>query len=172
MELQRAQKQIEAWRKYATESSIGHTLAQVKEIIWNNIIEAMDEISPCIQIIFELKEFIERANQAISTNNNELGDMPATTNNIIKFLNSKNIYELDDLGVDDRTKTILELKKVLTKKNLIVQLIKKRHSLEIAVNIIFTKIEALTKRCLPSLFVINEKLMTKEYYMKKLKYIS
>ena len=38
-ELQRAQNQIEAWKKSAVESSIGYTLAHVKEIIWNNIIE-------------------------------------------------------------------------------------------------------------------------------------
>jgi len=32
-ELQRAQNEIEAWKKLATESSIGHTLGHVKEII-------------------------------------------------------------------------------------------------------------------------------------------
>lgn len=80
----------------------------------------MGEIWPCIQIIFEHRELIQRAIEAIYTINNKLGDMSATTNNIIKFLNSKNRYELDHLGVDDRMKTILEVKKVLTKKNLIV----------------------------------------------------
>ena len=59
----------------------------------------MDEIWPCILIIFEQKELMEKAKQAVSTINTELGDMPTTTNNIIKFLNSKNRYELDDLGV-------------------------------------------------------------------------
>jgi len=52
VELQRAQNQIEAWKKSAVESSIGYTLAHVKEIIWKNIIEEIDEIWPCIQIIF------------------------------------------------------------------------------------------------------------------------
>lgn len=44
---------------------------------------------------------MEKTKRAISTINNELGEMPTTTNRIIKFINSKNKYELDDLGVDD-----------------------------------------------------------------------
>lgn len=87
--------------------------------------------------------------------------MPAIANKIIRFLNSENRYELDDLGVDDRTKTILEVKKVPTKKNLVVQLTEKCHTLEVAVNRFF-------KEGLPSLFVINDKLMTREDYLKKL----
>ena len=71
---------------------------------------------------------MEKAKQTISTINVELGEIPATTNNIIKFLNSRNIYKLDDLGLDDKIETILEVKKVLTKKNLVVQLIEKCHS--------------------------------------------
>ena len=46
---------------------------------------------------------MEKANQTIANINSQLGEMPSTTNNIIRFLNSKNRYELDDLGVDDRT---------------------------------------------------------------------
>jgi hypothetical protein len=79
---------------------------------------------------------------------------------------------LDDLGVDDITYTILEVKKVLKNKNLVVQLIEKCHTLEVAVNKFFTRIEALNKKGLPSLFVINDKLMTMEDYMKKLKDIA
>jgi len=52
-ELQRAENQIELWKMLAAKSSIGYTLAHVKEIIWNNIIEEIDEIWPFIQIIFE-----------------------------------------------------------------------------------------------------------------------
>ena len=100
--------------------------------------------------------------------NAQLGEMPATANSIIKFLNSKNRYELDDLGVDDKIETILEVKKFLTKKNLVVQLTEKCHTLEVAINRFFTRIDALNKKGLPSLFVINDKLMTREDYMKKL----
>lgn len=63
-------------------------LTEVKEIMWNNIVEKRDEIWPCIHIIFEHKELMEKSNQTISIIN--AGEMGATTNNIIKFLNSKN----------------------------------------------------------------------------------
>lgn len=115
---------------------------------------------------------MEKAKQVISTINAKLGEMLATRNSIIKFLNSKNKYELDDLGVDDITETILEVKKVLIKKKLVVQLKKKCHTLEVLVNMFFTRIDALNRKGLPSLFVINEKLMTREDYMKKLQDIS
>ncbi len=112
---------------------------------------------------------MEKTKQTIATINSQLGEMPTTTNNIVKLFNSKNRYELDDLGVDDRTKTILEVKKVLTKKNLVLQLKKKCHTLDVAVNRFFTRIDALNKKGLPSLFVINDNIMTREDYMKKLK---
>lgn len=107
---------------------------------------------------------MEKAEQTISSIlNAELGEMPSTTNRIIMFLNSKNRYDMDDLGVDDRTET---------KNNLVVQLMEKCHTLEVEVNMIFTRIDALNKKGLPSLFLINDKLMTREDYKKKLQAIS
>ena len=101
-----------------------------------------------------------------------MGDKPDTMNRIIKFLNYKNRYELDDLGVNDRTETTLEVKKVLTKKNLVQQLEEKCNGLEIAISKFFNIIGPLTKRGMPSLFVINHKLITMEYNVKKLKEIA
>ena len=124
-------------QKSERESSIGNTLGQVKEIVWIDIIESINEIWSCIHIIFEQKELIEKANDAITKIKEELWDKPTTANNIIKFLNFKKKYELEELGVDDRTETILEVKQVLTKRNLIVQLEEKCHSLEIVVNNFF-----------------------------------
>lgn len=82
------------------------------------------------------------------------------------------MYELDELGVEDRKKTIMEENKVLTMRNLIVQLEEKCHSLEIVVNIFFSRIEPLTQKGPPSLFVINDKLITREDYVKNLNEIS
>jgi len=42
----------------------------------------------------------------------------------------------------------------------------------VVVNIFFTRIDALKKKGLPSLFVINDKLMAREDYLKKLQDIS
>jgi len=71
----------------------------------------MNEIWPSIQIICEQKEFVEKAKEAISATNTELGDMTTTKNRIIKFLNARNKYELEELAVAYRKETILQVKK-------------------------------------------------------------
>jgi hypothetical protein len=98
----------------------------------------------------------------------ELGEMPAKATEIIKFLNSKTREELDDLKIEDRTETILEVKRVLTKRGLILQLQEKFQAMDIGVQIFFSKIEALKKKGLLGLRVINDKLMTLFDYKKKL----
>lgn len=62
---------------------------------------------------------LKSATQIIVQGREKLGEMPIKAANIIKFLNSKSKYELEEVGVSDRTATILEVMKVLTKKNLI-----------------------------------------------------
>jgi ElaB/YqjD/DUF883 family membrane-anchored ribosome-binding protein len=59
---------------------------------------------------------IQQSSQAIDRIRTELGEMPSTSNEIIKFLNSKTKEELEELKFEDRTETILEVKRVLTKK--------------------------------------------------------
>ena len=79
---------------------------------------------------------------------------------------------MDELGVEYRTTKILYVKKVLTKKILVTQLEEKRHNLEIIFSRFFNRIKPLTNRELPSLFVINDKLITREDYANKLKDIA
>lgn len=93
--------------------------------------------------------------------------MPSTANRIIKFLNSRNRYELKELEVAARIEAILQVKKVLTKKNLNVQLEEKCQNLELKVNRFFNKIEPLTQKGLPSMFVVNGKLMAREDYVMR-----
>ena len=94
--------------------------------------------------------------------------MPTTTPKIIKFLNSKTSYELEVLDVKERTQTILEVKRVLTKRNLLRQLEEKCHELEVAIGIFFNKNEPLREKWFPSLYVINNKLVQKVYFMTKI----
>lgn len=49
---------------------------------------------------------------------------------IIKVLNSKTKDELEELGIEDRTETVLEVRKVLTKINVMLQLENKCQNLE------------------------------------------
>lgn len=169
VEMQRAKALIEKLQKSEKESSIGNTLVRVKEIIWHNIIDRMNEILPSIQIIFYQKELLEKGKEAISATNTELGDMPEIANRITKFLNARNKYELENLGVADRTETILQVMKMLTNKSLNVKLKEKCQVLELTVNKFINRIQPLH---LPYLFVINEKLMDRGDYVKKLQGIA
>jgi hypothetical protein len=87
---------------------------------------------------------------------------------IIRFLNSKMKEELEDLKIEDSTKTILEVKRVLTKRGLMLQLEEKVQAMDARVQIFFSKIEALQKKGLPDLMVLNDKLMTLPDYKQKL----
>jgi len=94
--------------------------------------------------------------------------MPTQANEIIKFLNSKTREELKELKTEDRIETILEVKRVLTKRGLILQLHEKVQAMDLWVQRFFSKIEALQKKGLPGLKVINDKLMTLPDYKKRL----
>jgi hypothetical protein len=100
----------------------GKTLAKVKDIVWTNISKSINEIWPMVQIMFEQNELLERSKQVVEKIRMELGDMLAQANETIRFLNSKTREELEELKIEDRTETILEVKRVLTKRGLMLQL--------------------------------------------------
>lgn len=52
----------------------------------------------------------------------EFGDKPEEANQLITFLNSRNRYHLDELYIEDRMETIIEIKNVLTERNLMLNL--------------------------------------------------
>jgi hypothetical protein len=87
-------------------------------------------------------------------------------------LNSKTREELEEMRIEDRIETILEVKIILTKRGLMIQLEKKVQAMDLGVQKIFRKIEALQKKGLPSLKVINDKLMTLPDYKKRLAYVA
>jgi hypothetical protein len=157
-EIQQLQKQTVA----------GKTLAEAKENIWTDISKSINEIWPMVQIMFEQHDLVLKSRQAIDRIRTELGEMPSTANEIIKFLNSKTKEELEELKVEDRTETILEVKRVLTKKGLMLQLEEKAQNMDIGVQRFFSKIEALQKKGLPDLRVLNDKLMTLSDYKQKI----
>jgi hypothetical protein len=101
---------------------VGKTLAEVKESVWTYITKSMNEIWPMIQIMFEKNELVQRSKHAIKKIRSELGEIPTQANEIIKFLNSKTREELEELKIEDKIETILEVKRVLTKRGLMLQL--------------------------------------------------
>jgi len=88
---------------------------------------------------------------------------------IIHFLNSKNKYELQELEIPDRTDTILEVKRVLTKRNLVLNLEDKCQTMQLAIERFMVKFKLLRKKGLPNPLVINDKLMIQDNYNKKIR---
>lgn len=97
-----------------------------------------------------------------------MGDKPSEATKLIKFLNSKNRWEFEELEIEDITKTILEVRKVLIKINPMRQLEEKCHIMEICVHKFFTKLEPLYKEGRPNLLVINDKLSMWYDYNEKI----
>jgi hypothetical protein len=157
-ELQQLQKQ----------TVLGKTLAEAKENIWMDISKSMVEIWPLVQIMFEQYELVLRSRQAIDKTKGELGEMATEANEMIRFLNSKTKEELESLEIKNRIETILEVKKVLTKRRLMLQLEERAQNMDIGVQRFFSKIDALEKKGLPSLLVLNDKLMTLSDYKQKI----
>jgi hypothetical protein len=150
----------------------GKTLAEVKELVWTDISKSINEIWPMVQIMFKQNELLERSKKAVEKIRIELGDMPAQANEIIRFLNSKTREELEELKIEDRTKTILEVKRVLTKGGLMLQLEEKIQVMDQGVQRCFHKIDDLQKKGLPGMKVINDKLMMLPDYKKRMTEIS
>jgi hypothetical protein len=160
MEKKTSEKLKQELQQLQKKTVAGKTLAEAKENIWMDISKSINEIWPMVQIMFEQNELVLRSRQAIDKIKGELGEMPTEANEIIRFLNSKTREELEDLKIEDRTKTILEVKRVLTKRGLMLQLEEKVQNMDIGVQRFFSKIEALQKKGLPGLLVLNDKLMT------------
>lgn len=104
------------------ELTLKEPLAQAKKQLWANIINSANDIWPSIQVVFEQKDLIREAIEAIQRVKEELGKKLEEVNEIIKFLNSKIKQELEEIGRSDTTKTILEVRKVISKRNLMVHL--------------------------------------------------
>ena len=69
----------------------------------------------------------------------------------------------------DRTETILQIKKLVTKKTLMNYLEEKCESMNIAITKFMVKYTNLRQKGLPDIHVFNEKLMPQKNYDKKIK---
>lgn len=90
---------------------------------------------------------------------------------IIHFLNSKNKYELQELEIPDKTGTILEVKRVLNKRNLMLNLEDKYQTMQLTIDIFMVKFEILRQKGLPN-SLVNDKLMTHKDYNRKIQEVA
>ena len=98
----------------------------------------------------------------------ELGNMPEEANELIHFLNTKNMYQLEELGIQDRTGTILEIKRVFTKRTLMQNLERRCSDMQEEINAFTKRLNILLNKGLPSPLVSKDKLMDLESYVEKL----
>ena len=127
-------------------------LGKTKEMLCANIIDSVNDIWPSIQVIFEQTELVKVATEAIQKVKEDLRDQPEDANRLIHFLNSKNRHELNELVVEDRTEAIIEVKKVLSKRNLMVNLEEKCHNIQVGIDRFMAKFQILRDKGLPSLW--------------------
>ena len=129
-------------------------------MLWANIIDSINDIWPSIQVIFEQTKLIKIATEVIEKVKEELGDKLEDANRLIHFLNIKNRYDLHELNIEYRIETILEIRKVLSKRNLMLNLEEKCHNMQVAIDKFMDKFQILREKGLPSPLVINDKHLT------------
>jgi len=171
-ETQKSNRLTERIQKLEKELTLKEPPAQEKQQLWANIINSVNDIWPSIQVIFEQKDLIKEATKAIQRVKEELGIKLEEANEIIKFLNSKNKQKLEDICISDRTETILEVNKVITKRNLMVQLEDKCQNMELAITRFMVKFDLLRQKGLPNPLVIIDRLMRHEDYDKKIREVA
>jgi len=93
-----------------------------------------------------------------------LKNMPEQANRLIHFLNTHTREQLAALDIQDRTGTILTVKKVLTMRSFVQNLERKCQEMHIDINAFTDKFSALQQRGLPNLLTINQRLLTHEQY--------
>ena len=111
---------------------------------------------------------VKATQEEIQRTRAELGKMPEKATRLINFLNNKNKYQLEELGIEDRIGTILEVKRVLTKRSLMQNLERRCHDMQEEITSFMEKFGILQSKGLPSPLVINDKLMRHIDYVDKL----
>jgi len=101
-ELQKSHRLAQRIYFLESESVMAQNLAQAKENIWVDINQAITEIWPSIQIIFEQGELMQRSKTVIEVRE-MLGDKPSEATTLIKVLNSKTKEKVEELQIADRT---------------------------------------------------------------------
>lgn len=143
-------------------------LAEIKKILWANIIQSINDVWPSIQMIYEQIDLVNATHGEIQRTRALLRQMLEQDNMLIHLLNNKTKEQLEKLGILDRTDTILEIKRVLTKRTLMQNLERRCQDTQVEINSFMEKFTILQNKGLPSPLVINDRLMKHIDYVEKL----
>lgn len=114
--------------------SLDKPLAEIKGILWTNINQTLKNVWRSIKVIHEQIDLIGAAQVEIQRTRASLGHMPKQANMVIHFLNTKTSEELVVVEITDRTSTILEIKRVLTKRTLMQNLERRCQDMQVEIN--------------------------------------
>ena len=109
-------------------------LGEIRGILWTSINQSLSNVQPSIQTIYGQVDLVNAAHGEIQNVRALLGQMPDQANRLIHLLNYRNREQLEQLGILNRICTILEIKKVLTKRTLMQNLEKGCQDMQVEIN--------------------------------------
>jgi len=163
-EIRALEKRIKELEK---ELTLDKTISEVKKILWAKIGQSITYQWQSIEAIHDQIELIKVAQFENMKARASLGNMPEIENRMIQVLNNRTSTQLVEMGIRNRTDTILLIKRVLTLRSYVQALDRKCQEMQAEVNEFVTKITALHSRGLPSLVTSAGKLLSHENYAKR-----
>ena len=164
-EVNKLEKTVKALEKDLT---LEKPLREINEILRDNIIQSLKDVWPSIQIMQEQNDLVKLAIEEVLAAREELGNRPDEANELIHFLNTQTKQQLEEFGIRDRTGTILEIKKVFTKRTLMQNLERRCSDMQEEITAFKKIFDILLNKGLPSPLVSEDKLMDLESYVEKL----
>jgi len=164
-EVKAFENKVRSLEKYL---SLHKPLAEIRGILWKNIIQSLSGIWRSIQTIYEQIDLIEVAQVEVQKTRAVLGQMPEQANRIINFLNNKTSEELAALDIRDRIGTILDVKRVLTMRTLMQNLDRRCQDMQVEIDSFTDKFTVLNQKGFPSPVGDNDRLMKHKDYIHKL----
>ena len=90
-EAQNNQRMGERTKVLEKDLTLQQAVGDMKEIVWVNIIDSVNDVCPSIQVIFEQTELVKVVMEAIHKTMEELEDKPEEANQLITFFNKRNM---------------------------------------------------------------------------------
>ena len=118
--------------------------------------------------MYEQNDLVKLAVEEIQRAREELGNMFEEANRLIHFLNTQNKHEPEEIGIQDRTGAILEIKRVFTKRTLVQNLEHRCSDMQEEIIAFRERFDILLNKGLPSPLVSEDKIMDLDSYVEKL----
>lgn len=142
-------------------------LAEIKTILWTKIGQSITDQWQSIQTIHDQIELIGIAQFETQKARALLANKLEQANRLIHFLNTHTREQLAALDIQNRTDTILRVKKVLTMRAFVQTLERKCQEMQAEISTFKEKFAMLQSKGLPSLLTSSGRLLTHEQYAHK-----